>query len=207
VVFVFTGDYDHPVSHDGRKMDHLVCNKKLGPVLRLKVSMLACVVIISGPTIVFAEPLFFDCHRTFEHTYPDEKLENHQGPIDWTTQIMIDAERGAVEWPGGGTNDYCARESDWMQGAAMPFMKKVIKDCTTLQISQTTYEFNTTTVFRVKVSDQPSIPEQEAHIWASGKLNRITGEFSADERMRGSNSDSFDYTVWKMTCVPAQRKF
>jgi Lipocalin-like domain len=21
------------------------------------------------------------------------------------------------------------------------------------------------------------------------------------------NSDSFDYTVWKMTCVPAQRKF
>ena len=45
------------------------------------------------------------------------------------------------------------------------------------------------------------------HIWASGKLNRITGEFSADQRMRGSNSDSFDYTVWKMTCVPAQRKF
>jgi len=170
-------------------------------------AMLACVVIISGPTIVFAEPLFFDCHGTFEHTYPDEKLENHHRPIDWTTQIMIDAERSAVEWPGGGTNDYCARESDWMQGAAMPFMKKVIKDCTTLQISETAYEFNTTTVFRVKVSDQPSIPEQEAHIWASGKLNRITGEFSADQRMRGSNSDSFDYTVWKMTCVPAQRKF
>ena len=41
-----------------------------------------------------------------------------------------------------------------------------------------------------------------ADIWASGKLNRITGEFSADQRMRGSNSDSFDYTVWKMTCVP-----
>ena len=89
----------------------------------------------------------------------------------------------------------------------MPFMKKVIKDCTTLQISETAYEFNTTTVFRVKMSDQPSIPEQEAHIWASGKLNRITGEFSADQRMRGSNSDSFDYTVWKTTCVPAQRKF
>ena len=87
----------------------------------------------------------------------------------------------------------------------MPFMKKVIKDCTTLQISETAYEFNTTT--GVKMSDQPSIPEQEAHIWASGKLNRITGEFSADQRMRGSNSDSFDYTVWKMTCVPAQRKF
>ena len=53
----------------------------------------------------------------------------------------------------------------------MPFMKK---------ISETTYEFNTTTtVFRTydKVSDQPSIPEQEAHIWASGKLNRITGSF------------------------------
>ena len=48
---------------------------------------------------------------------------------------------------------------------------------------------------------------KEAHIWASGKLNRITGEFSADQRMKGSNSDSFDYTVWKMTCVPAQRKF
>ena len=80
-------------------------------------AMLACVVIISGPTIVFAEPLFFDCHGTFEHTYPDEKLENHHRPIDWTTQIMIDAERSAVEWPGGGTDDYCARESDWMQGA------------------------------------------------------------------------------------------
>ena len=92
-------------------------------------------------------------------------------------------------------------------GSRNAFMKKVIKDCTTLQISETTYEFNTTTVFRVKVSDQPSIPEQEAHIWASGKRNRITGEFSADQRMRGSNSDSFDYTVWKMTCVPAQRKF
>lgn len=157
--------------------------------------------------IVFAEPLFLIVTELLSTHTPDEKLENHQGPIDWTTQNKIDAERGAVEWPGGGTNDYCARESDWMQGAAMPFMKKVIKDCTTLQTSETTYEFNTATVFRVKVSDQPSIPEQQAHIWASGKRNRITGEFSADQGMRGSNSDSFDYTVWKMTCVPAQRKF
>jgi hypothetical protein len=86
------------------------------------VSMLAYVVIISGPTIVFAEPLFFDCHGTFEHTYPDEKVENHHGPIDWTTQIMIDAERGAVEWLGSKTNDYCARESDWMHGAAIRLM-------------------------------------------------------------------------------------
>jgi hypothetical protein len=69
--------------------------------------------------------------------------------------------------------------------------EKVIKDCATLQISETAYEFNTTTVFRIKMSDQPSIPEQEAHIWASGKLNRIPGEFSADQRMRGSNGDSF----------------
>ena len=92
MVFVFTGDYDHPVSHDGRKMDHLVCNKKLGPVLRLKVLMLACVVIISGPTIVFAEPLFFIVTELLSTHTPIEKLENHQGPIDWTTQIMIDAE-------------------------------------------------------------------------------------------------------------------
>ena len=101
---------------------------------------------------------------------------------------MIDAERGAVEWPGGGTNDYCARESDWMHGAAMPFIKKVIKDCTTLQISETAYEFNTTT--GVKMSDQPSIPEQEAHIWASGKLNRILDEFSAVSPRSGNSDES-----------------
>ena len=73
-------DAEAQALHDGRKMDHSVCNKKLGPVLRLK-SVDACLCgIISGPTIVFAEPLFFDCHGTFEHTYPDEKLENHHGP-------------------------------------------------------------------------------------------------------------------------------
>jgi hypothetical protein len=35
--------------------------------------------------------------------------------MDWTEQIMIDPDKGVVEGPGGGTNEYCARESDWMQ--------------------------------------------------------------------------------------------
>ena len=60
------------------------------------------------------------------HT-PMKRIENHHGPIDWTTLIMIDAERGAVEWLGSKTNDYCARESDWMHRAAMPFMKKLLR--------------------------------------------------------------------------------
>jgi hypothetical protein len=72
-------------------------------------------VLAVAPTVVHAEPLFFECHGTYEHTGPHEKPEYHQKPMDWTEQIMIDPDKGVVEGPGGGTNEYCARESDWMQ--------------------------------------------------------------------------------------------
>ena len=43
--------------------------------------------------------------------------------------------------------------------------------------------------------------------WGHGELNRITGEYFAEIRSKAHDSDGVDYSVWKMTCVPAQRKF
>lgn len=132
---------------------------------------------------------------------------------------MIDAEKGVVEGPGGGTNKYCAQELDWMQVGATQLKRKIIKECTTLHISETAYDFSTTSEILGKRSDD--LPNDKIQVWASGKLNRITGEFSAtqtlkvDGRQRPEfctstapcNSDPFDHIEWKMTCVPVQRKF
>jgi hypothetical protein len=120
---------------------------------------------------------------------------------------MIDPERKVVEGPGGGTNEYCARESDWMQAGGSPVMRKIIKECTNLQVSETTFEFNTTRDIRIKVSHLPSLPEYEIQAWEGGRLNRITGEFFAEMRSKSRDSDKLDYTEYKMTCVAAQRKF
>jgi hypothetical protein len=50
VVFVVTGDYDHPVRMMVARWTIRFATRNWVPVLRLKVSMLACVVIISGPS-------------------------------------------------------------------------------------------------------------------------------------------------------------
>jgi hypothetical protein len=74
--------------------------------------MLACAATICGPTIVFAEPLFFDCHGTYKHDEaPDFLGEPHN---DFAEQVVIDVEKGLVEGPIGGpakgSNEYCTRE-------------------------------------------------------------------------------------------------
>ena len=64
-------------------------------------------------------------------------------PTDLTIQIMIDPERKIVEGPGGGTNEYCTRESDWMvpESGVPNVESKIIKQCTTLHVSELSYSF------------------------------------------------------------------
>jgi hypothetical protein len=45
---------------------------------------LAYAALLFARVVAFAEPLFFDCHGTYEHTPADEKPEYHHKPMDWT---------------------------------------------------------------------------------------------------------------------------
>jgi hypothetical protein len=113
------------------------------------------------------------------------------------------------------------RESDWMQMLAtdgIPEKQKIIKDCTSLQISETAYTFTTTRDIRHKfgfeVPEPNSFPSlrQPPHkwrmqSWSEGQLNRTTGEFFASQTIDdGLRTTSIMTTTWKMTCVPTQEK-
>lgn len=53
---------------------------------------------------------------------------NTRSEKDANTQIIIDADRGTVEGPGGGTNKYCTHESDWMT-LSQGVQYKIIREC------------------------------------------------------------------------------
>jgi hypothetical protein len=168
-------------------------------------SSIAMLAIISASTMACAEPLFFDCHGTFETS--SEKGPDPWGPWNLTDQIMIDPDKGVVEAPVVeiGTNDYCAQESDWMQFDTTP-LKRKIKECTTLQISETAYTFNTITDYRFKLPNGKE-GDNVGELRAYGRLNRITGEFSGEQKAQTRGSEQFRITKYKMTCLPVQRKF
>jgi hypothetical protein len=185
------------------------------PTLRLCVKLLACTALVGGCTVAYAEPLFFDCHGTYQKLIGPREPHGNEDPdyqpkeVTWT--VMIDPDKGAVEGPGikSATNEYCARESDWMPcgtGGA----NKVVKECTTLGISETSYGYTATSESR-STCQFPQLPPVTFHNWTAAGLNRITGEFYAQIRTQwGSDktgNDLMTIDVWKMTCVKAQRKF
>jgi hypothetical protein len=169
--------------------------------------MLANTSLIWSGTAGYSAPLFFRCHGTSETTHSDEQPEYHRPPLDWTTTLMIDLDRGAVDGPGGSSNEYCTRESDWLPVGTYGVTRKIIKDCTTLQVSETLYSFNTTSEIRSRVPAEQSVPEFAIQRWAEGRLDRTTGEFSATERVEDAKTHNVTSTEYKMTCVPAERKF
>jgi hypothetical protein len=73
-----------------------------------------------------------------------------------------------------------------------------------LQISETAYTFSTTTETRNNCQGHP---RATVNILGKGSLNRITGEISVQATFKSSDDNQSDTTVWKGTCVPAQRKF
>jgi hypothetical protein len=80
--------------------------------------------------------------------------------LDITLQIMIDPDKGVVEGPGAAAdaNKYCThQQSDWTPTAVG--MAKTIKECTTLQILETQYYWQTTIDRLTKRTAQP---EQKA---------------------------------------------
>jgi hypothetical protein len=129
---------------------NIYCRRGLGLVLTLRVAIFVCAAIISAPTMACAEPLFFDCQGTVAYSL----LGSQRYSSDFSTQIMFDAERGIVEVPGGGrglasaTNEYWTRQSDWMQVGATSEMRKTVKECTTLRISETNYSYTVTSDIR-----------------------------------------------------------
>ena len=168
--------------------------------------MLASTSLVWSGTAGYSAPLFFRRHGTAETTHFDEEPEYHRPSLDWTTTLMIDLDRGAVEGPGGGSNEYCTREPDWLPVGTYGVIRKIIKECTTLQVSETLYSFNTTSEIPNRVPAEQSAPEFAIQRWAEGRLDRTTGEFSATERVKDANANNVTGTE-KMTCVPAERKF
>jgi hypothetical protein len=181
------------------------------PMFRLCAKLLACTALVCGCTVARAEPLFFDCHGTFDFQAYASPTTPH--PEETTGQIMIDLDRDIVEapvivkdYPGAGTNKYCSKEPDWQSGDSDQEARRFWKEmaCTTLKVSETGYMFNTTyaTVTKtVRLSDGQSI-ESRTRSWSEGNLNRITGKF------HGAFEFASKYLyVYDMTCVPAQRKF
>lgn len=182
------------------------------PILRLCVKMLACTALVCGYTMAYAEPLFFDCHGTYEVMGPRENSDYRPENPDWrprdeTQQIMIDPDKGAVDAPGGGSNEYCARELEWVPCGRRGGVQKNVKQCTTLQISETAYTYYTTLEGRNNCQYGPKLPPITFQNWTMGSLNRITGEFFAHVRVKSDDSDNYHLLTWKMTCTPAQRKF
>jgi hypothetical protein len=60
---------------------------------------------------------------------------------------------------------------------------------------------------RIRLADGQVDTEYKAEMSGSGRLNRVTGEFSAreDERFVGKDIDTI--SEWTMNCIPARRKF
>ena len=104
-----------------------------------------------------------------------------------------------VEAPAGGTNKYCSKESDWMSSPGGPGVQmfwKQIRSCTSLKISEIAYEYYSTAeslVKTVRLSDGQSMDEAKFQGWGHGRLNRITGELSAEWRSQQANSEKLDH--------------
>jgi hypothetical protein len=179
------------------------------PTLRLCIILLAYSVLFWGCTVA-AEPLFFDCHGTFDFQAYATPTGPH--PQETTDQIMIDLDRGIVkapvvlnDWPGAGTSQYCAREYVSNSGedpAGRGLFK--MRSCLTLQAADTAYSFRVTyESFTPKQSYKgQSVDESRSSSWATGSLNRITGKFHG-----AFEFESKYLYVYDLTCVPAQRKF
>jgi hypothetical protein len=156
-------------------------------------------------TVAFAEPLFFDCHGTYEF--------EHGMKAKVPLQIMIDPERGIVDAPFGGNNDYCSQEGDWQSAAVGPGVRiffKIVRGCLTLSVTETAYSFYSTVeglLKSVQLSDGQSRGERRDQSRGQGTLNRITGELHAEWRTEAPNGGKPEYQQWNMTCVPAQPKF
>lgn len=162
--------------------------------------------MVCGCTMAYAEPLFFSCHGTYEVLGPRENPDYQ--PKDATRQIMIDPDRGVVDAPGGGSNQYCARESEWMPcGTPWAGVLKVVKECITLQVSEMAYTYSTTSEGRNNCQYGPKQPPTASKNWSMGSLNRITGEFFAQVTSKVRDRDKLDLLTWKMTGAPVQRKF
>ncbi len=132
---------------------------------------------------------------------------------DWVEQVVIDVEKGLVEGPIGGpahgSNEYCAKASDWMRSkGAVPnaekLMIKIIQACSTLTVSERAYDFDTTATVYLRL--EGSGWEETGKYWASGSLNRITGELTASSYSKHGNAKP-QLATWKMNCVAAQSKF
>jgi hypothetical protein len=156
--------------------------------------------------MAYAKPIFFNCHGTYEVLGPRENPDYQ--PKDVTQQIMIDPDKGVVDAPGGGgSNVYCARESEWMPcGTPWGGVLKVVKQCTTLQISEMAYTYYTTSEGRNNCQYGPEQPPHTFQNSTMGTLNRITREFFAQGTTKSDDRDKLDL-LWKMTCTPVQRKF
>ena len=180
--------------------------------VRLCATLLACTALVCGCTVAYAEPLFFDCHGTYEVLGPRENSDYRPENPDWrprdeTQQIMIHSDKGVVDAPGGGSNEYCARESEWVPcGTGRGGVQKAVKQCITLQISETAYTFYTTSEGRNNCQYGDG-PPTTFHNWTMGSLNRIAGKFFAHERVKIDDSNDYHLLTWKMTCTPVQRKF
>jgi hypothetical protein len=180
--------------------------------------LVACMVLVCGCATAYAEPLFFDCHGTLTHgldpRYPDQK------PEDTTMHVIVDPSRGEIEYGGGGSNRYCKQESDWVPQPHPGDMTKIIRWCTTLLTSEEAYSFYTTAELQMaqKLSDGRLALLIKTQVLGSGSLNRFTGEFiytqSQSSQTTGPNESSpttgsnrWTGSTWKLSCVPAQRKF
>ena len=176
--------------------------------VRLCATLLACMAFVCGCTVAYAEPLFFDCHGTYEVMGPRENSDYRPENPDWRprdqTRQIIDPDKGVVDAPGGGSNEYCARESEWVPcGTGRGGVQKAVKQCITPQISETAYTFSTASVVRLKKRETVFNPVKN---WASGTLNKITGEFDSNQRVESHYEDAdIDLFERKMTCVPAER--
>ncbi len=135
---------------------------------------------ILGPMSASAESLPFDCQGTYVSSTTSEAKSIGVGQL-----ITIDPVKGAVEAPGGGDNEHCARGTDWsvvFDLGAIKLLSKIVKACTTLGISENEYSFNTTReLTEKKVIKGKSEYETKNNYWARGSLNRITGKFDATE--------------------------
>lgn len=109
------------------------------------------------------------------------------------------------DWPGAGTNQYCAREYV-SNGGEDPAGQGLftMRSCLTLQASDIAYSFRVTyESFTPKQTYKgQSVDERRSSAWGTGSLNRITGKFHGAYEWKSK----YLY-VYDMICVPAQQKF
>jgi hypothetical protein len=135
-------------------------------------------VLVFGPAVACAEPLFFDCKGT-SHTSA-ENQDPSRADIDTSIQFMIDESKGVADG-AFMLNRYCSHESDWLPADMPEVSIKIIKECTSLEFSAVKFSFKG--VFESQGIHVPT-GRQVGHYKGitSGSLNRITGELSVENR-------------------------